>query len=208
MREELGPLQALPSMDLDPTQKEDKSYHEKAINSTYRNIENKLTTFLQHPPYHTKHEDQIRFFNQHHSFEKSVFIMTKYPDEEKEIEKNGELKRVIEVVKDAIEKHGYCPRLASDEKYHPQVWDNIELYLLGCSKGVAILEDCYMPELNPNVAMEWGWMRGMGKDVLCLVEKNFRHKRADWEGLIEDYFDWKNPEDGIVSSIQQWLVKI
>ena len=116
--------------------------------------------------------------------------MTKYPDEETEIIKNTDLKNVIQIIKDTIEECGYYPRLASDDRFHPQLWDNVELYLLGCSKGVAILEDCYNSELNPNVAMEWGWMRAMGKDVLFLIEKEFTHKRADKSGLIESSFDW------------------
>ncbi len=92
-----------------------------------------------------------------------------------------------------------------EEKYHELLWDNVELYLLGCSRGIAILEDQYKSELNPNVAMEWGWMRGMGKEVLCLVEKRFNHPRADWSGLIEDYFSWENPEETINPIVQNWL---
>jgi hypothetical protein len=38
---------------------------------------------------------------------------------------------------------------------HEQLWDNVELYLLGCRRGIAIVEDKYLPELNPNVAMDW-----------------------------------------------------
>ena len=65
--------------------------------------------------------------------------------------------------------------------YFDDVWSNVELYLLGCRYGIAIVEDRFKPELNPNVAMEWGWMRGLGKDVLFLVEKQ-AHKfvSADW----------------------------
>jgi hypothetical protein len=44
----------------------------------------------------------------------------------------------------------------SDVEHHKHLWDDVELYLLGCSKGVAILEDCYEPELYPNVAMGSG----------------------------------------------------
>jgi hypothetical protein len=33
--------------------------------------------------------------------------------------------------------------------------------------------------------MEWGWMRGMGRDVLYLVEKDFKKQRADRGGLID-----------------------
>jgi hypothetical protein len=77
--------------------------------------------------------------------------------------------------------------------------------LLGCKRGIAIVEDKYLPELNPNVAMEWGWMRGMGRNVLYLVEKEFKRQRADWGGLIEAPFDWANPKLGIEKGVRDWL---
>jgi nucleoside 2-deoxyribosyltransferase len=78
--------------------------------------------------------------------------------------------------------------------YFDDVWSNVELYLLGCRYGVAIVEGRYKPELNPNVAMEWGWMRGLGKDVLFLVEKRaHKYVRADWSGLIRQEFSWNAP---------------
>jgi|SRR5271166_3956316 len=61
----------------------------------------------------------------------------------------------------------------------------------------ALVEDKYLPELNPNVAMEWGWMRGMGRNVLYLVDKDFSKQRADWGGLIESSFEWANPGTNI-----------
>jgi hypothetical protein len=53
--------------------------------------------------------------------------------------------------------------------------------------------------------MEWGWMRGMGRNVLYLVEKDFKKKRADWNGLIEYPFDWMNPAPGVSQAIGAWL---
>lgn len=136
--------------------------------------------------------------------------MTKFP--EKKSPADLQLKKVIKHVKDGIKKiknirtdDYYFPRIASEKDYHNSLWDNVELYLLGCSKAVAIVEDKYLKELNPNVAMEWGWMRGMGKDVLFLVEKDFNNFRADWSGLTKYEFDWKNPVPGINTALKKWL---
>jgi len=98
-------------------------------------------------------------------------------------------------------------RIARDNEYHGLLWDNVELHLLGCKRGIAILEDKFLPELNPNVAMEWGWMRGMGRHVLYLVEKDFNSRRADWSGLIERQFEWANPVPGIKAAVEDWLKK-
>ena len=53
--------------------------------------------------------------------------------------------------------------------------------------------------------MEWGWMRGMGRNVLYLVEKDFKKQRADWGGLIERQFDWANPGPDIKAGVEAWL---
>jgi hypothetical protein len=86
-----------------------------------------------------------------------------------------QLEAVIQAARDAVQGCGYVSRVAKDIEYHGLLWDNVELFLLGCKRGIAILEDKFLPELNPNVAMEWGWMRGMG---LYLVEKDFKSPRA------------------------------
>lgn len=192
---------------LSAEQLESREYFEKRISSTTCDIENRLGNLLKFPPHHAKHDEQLKYFHKIADFDSSIFVMTKYPDEEAEISKNAELKNVIQIIKDTIRECGYYPRLASDDRYHPQLWDNVELYLLGCSKSVAILEDRFNSELNPNVAMEWGWMRAMGKDVLFLIEKKFNHQRADWSGLIESSFDWNYPENGIKTAVKKWLTK-
>ena len=73
--------------------------------------------------------------------------------------------------------------------------------------GIAIVEDKYIPELNPNVAIEWGWMTGMGREVLYLREEGFDHERADWSGLINYTFEWKDPKKGIESAVTKFLPK-
>ena len=131
--------------------------------------------------------------------------MTKYPAAG-EIQAQ-KLQAVIDAVADGIRKRNYKARIASDAIHHRWLWDNVELYLLGCSRGVAIVEDKYLPELNPNVAIEWGWMAAMGRNVLFLREKSFRHERADWTGLINDPFDWDDPVPGVEKALDKFLPK-
>jgi hypothetical protein len=166
-------------------------------------IKDKLKYFFMFPPQHSRHFSMLDEFNKVAKYEKSIFIMTKFP--EGESQSDVELTNVITAVSKAIRSCGYYPRTASESDYHSLLWDNVELYLLGCCKGVAIVEDHYKPELNPNVAMEWGWMRGMGKDVLFLVENDFAHPRADWSGLTEHRFSWNNPETDVEEAIKKWL---
>ena len=166
---------------------------------------NVMQEVVDFPPQHTRHSVELGKFHQTAAFDKSVFVMTKFPDPKAPPALNGELDAVIQAVRDAVKEAGYVARLASDAQYHGILWDNVELYLLGCFRGIAIVEDKYVPELNPNVAMEWGWMRGMGRKVLYLVEKDFKKQRADWGGLIEAQFDWANPAADIKAGVAAWL---
>lgn len=164
-----------------------------------------LRELIVYPPQHVRHTNLIDPFQNVAPFDKSVFIMTKYPDPANPGPADPKLNAVIQAVRDGVTAKGYTPRVATDTQFHAIVWDNVELYLLGCQRGIAIVEDKYVAELNPNVAMEWGWMRGMGRNVLYLVEKSFAHQRADWGGLIEAKFAWDDPVNDIKAAIAAWL---
>ncbi len=166
-------------------------------------IKEKLRELVCFPPHHSRHQSRLDGFHVKAKYEQSIFIMTKFPDGDTQLDK--QLTAVINAVSKAITECGFSARIASQSDLHPFIWDNVELYLLGCCKAVAIVEDRYKPELNPNVAMEWGWMRGMGRDVLFLVENKFNHHRADWAGLLEHRFSWEKPNAGIDLAIKKWL---
>jgi hypothetical protein len=165
----------------------------------------RLDELLRYPPFHDRHFSKLGSFHGSpgFSFEKSVFIMTKFPEGNSPMD--TQLARVIDSVRVAITESGHVPRVASDAHFHPLLWDNVELYLLGSHRAVAVLESKYKPELNPNVAMEWGWMRGMGREILPLVEADFAYRRADWGGLIEHRFTWDDPDASIRSAVRSWL---
>jgi hypothetical protein len=134
------------------------------------------------------------------TFERSVFIMTKFPDPadvEAGRPEASQLKHVIDTVKQAIERRGYIPRIADQAVYRDWLWDNVQFHLLCCKYGIAIVEDKSLAELNPNVALEWGWMLGMGRTVIFLKEQDFARGCADWSGRIHESFDWNNPQPGI-----------
>jgi hypothetical protein len=159
-----------------------------------------LRELVTYPPRYIPYAQPLKQFVTDAACEKSVFVMTKYPDG-KDLKKDTELKRVIAAVTGAVKRAGFEPRLASSKKYHPNLWENVEVYLLGCCRGIAIVEDKFKKELNPNVAMEWGWMRAMGKKTLYLVEKDMKVLPADVNGLIKDRFDWDNPEPGVERAV-------
>ena len=184
-----------------------KDDYEKKIQQqieSYHKDQAKLLDELVHFPPHTiEHFANLKQFHQASSYEKSVFIMTKFPGNDSL--PDAQLTKVIKAVQGAVVSAGFVPHLASDKTFNPMLWKNVELYLLACSRGIAIVESKHTPELNPNVTMEWGWMRGMDRPVLFLVEQSFDKTRADLSGLIQELFDWTDPEPGIQSAVKKFL---
>jgi len=180
-------------------------------------IEASLEEFLRYPPWHLRHAEKLNDFfvdsggTEADCFKKSVFLITKFPRTkiEDQLPDDVALRKVIDTAKSAVKSCGYTPRIADEEhpQYHPQLWDNVELHLLCCSKAIVILEDKYKPELNPNVTCEWGWMRGMGRDVLILKEATFKdeHFRADVAGFLVKPFKWGDPKPGIDDAVSVFL---
>jgi hypothetical protein len=152
-----------------------------------------LENLVSFPPRHAQYAEVIEKFWESSPGLKSVFIMTKYPDG-KDVAKDGQLQRVIDSVTSAVKECGFVPHLAGTKKWHANLWENIEIYMLACCRGIAIVESQFNVNLNPNVAMEWGWLRGMGRPVLYLVEKQVQYIPPDVVALINDRFDWNNPE--------------
>ena len=163
-----------------------------------------LQELVLFPPHHGQYAQQVEQFCKETPSDKSVFIMTKYPDG-KDAGKDQQLVRVIKSVKDAVAECKFAPRVAGEKKYHGNVWENVEIYMLACARGIAIVEGKFKPELNPNVAMEWGWMGSTRKPVLYLVEKDVDITPADVGGLIKDKFQWDNPEPGVRNAVFQEL---
>lgn len=116
-----------------------------------------------------------------------------------------QLQKVIDTVTASVAARGYHPQLASQTKLHANLWENLECQMLACGRGIAIVEDRFNPKLNPNVAMEWGWMRAMKKPVLYLVEKSVAYVPADVAGLINSRFDWNDPQATIPQLVAQDL---
>jgi hypothetical protein len=178
---------------------------QKSIDAAKAEVKATVAELVRWPPHKKEHFEKLGEFFGEHPYDKSVFIMTKYPDNPPKTPLDAQLKTVIETVSKAVRDSGYKPHLASDKIYHPELFRNIEVYMLGCSKAIAIVESKHTQELNPNVMMEWGWLRSTDRKVLYLVEKDFNRARADISGLINKEFDWNDPGPGIAAAVQEFL---
>jgi hypothetical protein len=170
-----------------------------------------LQDLVKFPPHHLQYAALLEKFRETTTtpYRLRVFIMTKYCDGA-DAKLDAQLQNVINTVKAAVQAEAYHPYLAAETKLHDNVWENVECLMLACARGIAIVENRFNPKLNPNVAMEWGWMRAMKKPVLYLIEKAVTAEQIqpDVMGLIRSRFDWDNPEADIPRLIAEDLPTI
>ena len=84
--------------------------------------------------------------------------------------------------------------------------------MLGSPNGIAILEDRVADELNPNVALEYGFMRAFNRKVALFRDSKFKHDRADIIGKLSKHFEIDGNGALIAESLEKaaqgWLLDL
>jgi hypothetical protein len=142
------------------------------------------------PPGYEHLSRQVYQFCADSPFERNVFVMMKFPDKASmSVRHTRLLADIWEVIKAQASRHGLEARRADERSYHDQLWENICVYIMGCKYGIAVLEDEVASELNPNVALEYGFMKALNHPVALLRSSAFKHSRADLSGKLAKTFD-------------------
>lgn len=171
---------------------------------------------MSHPPAWFHHlESDLKRFDADAAFESSVFVMMKFPDSARmTIGVIEMLDKIFIVIRDELDRYGLRARRADDKTFATsrQLWDNLCVYMLGCKYGIAVLEDRSGEELNPNVALEYGFMRALGRDAILVKERSFKHIRADLVGTIPKEFsigtDLTLDERSLRDAVEAWMVDL
>ena len=154
------------------------------------------------PGYEYLMEPLASLLNDHPRYEENVFLMTRFAAD-------PALNSTLEYVKTLLESRR-LRGLRADDKTYPRdriLWNNLCTYMLGCSKGIAILEDKVRPDFNPNIGIEYGFMKALNKPVLVLADKDFQRISADLSGIIRQRFDLNNPIT-VKKPIEDWLSEV
>ena len=141
-----------------------------------------------------------KFCNDHPEYEKNVFIGMRFRTEPH----FGEIHKAIS---GTLSKYG-LKGLRADDKIYPDdddLWDNVCTYMIGCKYGVFVFEDIEEREFNPNVPLEYGFMRGLNKRVLLLKEKRLPKMPSDVVGKLYKLFDMFNIGQTIEEQIERWV---
>lgn len=133
-------------------------------------------------------------------YERNVFIMTCFQSG------NQTLSDLDRTIRSVLHTHGLMGHRADDRCYpnDRNLWDNVCTYMFCCKYGVAVLEDIMADEFNPNVALEYGFMRALGKPTLLLKERRFK-PRADILGTVWHEFDILNLEVSVTAALSDWV---
>ncbi len=151
----------------------------------------------------------VRHFHQDTPYEKSVFVMMKFPDAQINDLHRQLLNDIWRVISDTLGQRGLKARRADLATYYDQLWENVCVHMFGSKYGMAILEDHVASELNPNVTLEYGFMKALNRTVGLFRAEDFRHDRADLTGKLSKRFsidasDRLN-ELSLKSAIHDWL---
>lgn len=179
-----------------------------SLKKALEDIDMKIASLIRHE--HLNHlQAGLDHFQAHYSDpDKAVFVMMKFP-EKNATARDEILSAIYGKIQDTCFRRFGLFAVRADELAAAQtIWHNAQVHALGCLHGIAVLENKYTDEFNPNIAMEAGFMEALGHRVLLLVEETFPHNRADLQGRIWASFTWGDSKDEletIAESITKWF---
>lgn len=157
------------------------------------------------PAGYSKLSEPIRLFWEdahRHSdqYDRNVFIMTRFEPG------NEHLEMIDDVIRQTLTSYNLHGHRADDRCYPSDrnLWDNVCVYMICCKYGIAVLENIIYDEFNPNVALEYGFMRALAKPTLLLKEARLK-PRADILGTLWETFDILNIKKTVSKAVSKWV---
>ena len=131
----------------------------------------------------------------------SVFIMMRFRE-------TPENRAIRTCIRNTLNKHKLIAQFADDLAVADTLWDNVCCYMLGCSFGIAVVEEIEERSFNPNVALELGFMLAIQKPVLVLKDKRVPNLPTDLVGRLYREFDSYNLEVTVEAVIDGWIEEL
>ncbi len=125
----------------------------------------------------------LRGFLDAHPFDRNVFGMTRFPDEQSG-DAADPLAAALEGARDACEAHGLEFHLASDRSIVDDLWANVTAHMWASRYGVAFFEDIQGRGLNYNLTIEVGSMLMAGRRCALLKDATIERLPTDLVGKI------------------------
>ena len=139
-----------------------------------------------------------------HPFERNVFAMTRFPDEDDGGAPPDPVRQALEVAKEACRRHGLEMHLASDRAIYDDLWTNVLAHMWASRYGLAFFEDRAGRKINYNMTIEVGGMLMTGRRCALLRDHTIDRMPTDLVGHIYKAVDFDRP-DGVATAVHDWL---
>ena len=141
----------------------------------------------------------LELFNRDHpEYRRNGFVMMRFGE-------TGAHLDILEAIRATLAKYAIEALRADDRQYHDDLFPNVQTYIHGCSFGIAVFERLETDDFNPNVSLEVGYMRALGKSVCLLKDRTLRTLQTDLVGKLYKSFDPQNPLGSIPAEIDKWM---
>jgi hypothetical protein len=138
-----------------------------------------------------------KVFKDYPNYETNVFIIMRF-------HKSTQFAQLTAAVRDGLRTYGLTGIRADDKNYTDDLWSNIRACMWCCKYGLAVLEDIDDRSFNCNIALEYGYMLGLGRRVLLLREKRLQTVPSDIAGRLWKTFDAYDINTTIIEQIASW----
>lgn len=141
---------------------------------------------------------EIEAFNADHKGKKTAFIIMQFS-------KTTAHDKIVQTIKDTLDKHGIIGLRADDKEYADDLFANIKTYMHCCDFGIGVFERILADNFNPNVSIEVGYMMGLRKNVCLLKDQTLKNLPTDLMGKLYKQFDPQDVEKTLPDQLEKWM---
>ncbi|MEM8640725.1 MAG: hypothetical protein AAGG51_18190 [Cyanobacteria bacterium P01_G01_bin.54] len=114
---------------------------------------------------------------------------------------------VLAALEDVSRETGVSLIRADHRLYHDDLFENVRIYLHGCSFGIAVFEDAEARGFNPNVSLEVGYLHALRKPVLHLKSSSLSKMPTDLLSKLYCPYDSGNINADTKAFISDWIIR-
>lgn len=138
------------------------------------------------------------FFQDHPDYACNVFLMMRFDE-------TDQLSAIAQAIRETGRDAGLEVLRADDKQYAPELWDNVAVYMHGCAAGIAVFDEINARDLNPNIALECGFLMCQHKPILLLKDQAIAQMPADIIGRLYRSFNSYSIDETIRPQVQKWI---
>ena len=142
-----------------------------------------------------------KVFDDYPSYTRNVFIMMRF-------KRTEQFLAILAAIRESLRKFGLFGIRADDKAYTDDLWLNICAYMWSCRYGIAVLEDIDERDFNPNIALEYGYMMGLGRRVLLLKEARMPKVPSDITGKLWKPFSVFDIDSSVRQQVNLWATDV